>query len=171
MKKIAILVENLYDDFELYYPYYRLLEEGFEVHLIGVKKDNTYKSKHGLPAIPTHAVSEVSADDYDGLVIPGGFSPDYMRRSKDIVSFVKALDALNKPIASICHGPWLMISACNIIGKKLTCYHSIKDDITNAGAIYVDEPVVVDGSYVTSRTPKDLPVFVKTFIKQIKSLD
>ena len=167
MKRIAILVENLYDDFELYYPYYRLLEEGFEVDLVGVKKGASYVSKHGLPAITTHAVTDVDALDYDGLVIPGGFSPDYMRRSKDIIDFVKALDGLEKPIASICHGPWLMISACNIQGKRMTCYHSIKDDVINAGALYVDEQVVVDANYVTSRTPKDLPVFVKTFIERV----
>lgn len=167
MKRIAILVENLYDDFELYYPYYRLLEEGFTVDLIGVKKGEAYKSKHGLPAITTHAITDVKASDYDGLVIPGGFSPDYMRRSKDIIEFVRNLDALEKPIASICHGPWLMISACNIKGKKLTCYHSIKDDVVNAGALYVDEAVVVDGHYITSRTPKDLPVFVKMFISKL----
>ncbi|MGB0175013.1 MAG: type 1 glutamine amidotransferase domain-containing protein [Acholeplasmataceae bacterium] len=167
MKRIAILVENLYDDFELYYPYYRLLEEGFTVDLMGVKKGEAYKSKHGLPAITTHAVTDVKASDYDGLVIPGGFSPDYMRRSKDIIAFVRNLDALEKPIASICHGPWLMISACNIKGKKLTCYHSIKDDVVNAGALYVDDVVVVDGNYVTSRTPKDLPIFVKTFISKL----
>ena len=167
MKRIAILVENLYDDFELYYPYYRLLEEGFTVDLIGVKKGEAYKSKHGLPAMTTHAITDVKASDYDGLVIPGGFSPDYMRRSKDIIEFVRNLDALEKPIASICHGPWLMISACNIKGKKLTCYHSIKDDVVNAGALYVDEAVVVDGHYITSRTPKDLPVFVKMFISKL----
>ena len=166
--KIAILVENLYDDFELYYPYYRLLEEGYDVDLIGVKKGESYRSKHGLPAVTTHAVTDVDASDYDGLVIPGGFSPDYMRRSKDILSFVKALDALKKPIASICHGPWVMISACDIKGKRLTSYHSIADDVKNAGAIYVDEAVVVDANYITSRTPKDLPVFVKTFIQEIK---
>lgn len=168
--KIAILVENLYDDFELYYPYYRLLEEGFTVDLIGVKKGEKYLSKHGLPAITTHAVSDIEAKDYDGLVIPGGFSPDYMRRSSEILKFVRDLDAYKKPIASICHGPWVMISACQIQGKKLTSYHSIKDDITNAGAIYVDEAVVVDENYVTSRTPKDLPVFVKTFIETLKKV-
>ncbi|MGA0351857.1 MAG: type 1 glutamine amidotransferase domain-containing protein [Acholeplasmataceae bacterium] len=167
MKRIAILVENLYDDFELYYPYYRLLEEGFTVDLIGVKRGEAYKSKHGLPAVTTHAVTDVDARDYDGLVIPGGFSPDYMRRSKDIIKFVRDLDVLEKTIASICHGPWIMISACDIKGKKLTCYHSIKDDVVNAGAIYVDDAVVVDGNYVTSRTPKDLPIFVKTFISKL----
>jgi protease I len=169
MKKIAILVADLYDDNELYYPYYRLLEEGYEVHLIGALEGHSYKSKFGLPAVSNYAAKDVKASDYDALVIPGGFSPDYMRRSSDIVSFARDMDQLKKPIAAICHGAWLMASSCELKGKKMTCFHSIKDDIIHAGAIYVDEPVVVDGHYVTSRTPKDLPVFVKTLIQVIES--
>ena len=168
MKKIAILVADLYDDFELYYPYYRLLEEGYQVDLIGALSNQAYKSKFGFPAVTTHAAKDVQAEDYDGLVIPGGFSPDYMRRSEDIVNFAKKMDQLKKPMAAICHGAWLMASACDLKGKKMTCFFSIKDDIIHAGATYVDEAVVVDGHIVTSRTPKDLPVFVKTFIAQVE---
>ncbi len=168
MKKIAILVADLYDDNELYYPYYRLLEEGYQVDLIGALSNTTYKSKHGLPAVTTHAAKDVFAKDYDGLVIPGGFSPDYMRRSSDIVAFTKDMDKLQKPMAAICHGAWLMASACDLKNKNMTCFFSIKDDIIHAGANYLDEAVVVDGHLVTSRTPKDLPVFVKTFISVLE---
>ena len=168
MKKIAILVADLYDDNELYYPYYRLLEEGYQVDLIGALSNTTYKSKHGLPAVTTHAAKDVFAKDYDGLVIPGGFSPDYMRRSSDIVAFSKDMDKLQKPMAAICHGAWLMASACDLKNKNMTCFFSIKDDIIHAGANYLDEAVVVDGHLVTSRTPKDLPVFVKTFISVLE---
>lgn len=168
MKKIAILVADLYDDNELYYPYYRLLEEGYQVDLIGALEHTTYKSKHGLPAVSAYAAKDVSAKDYDGLVIPGGFSPDYMRRSSEIVSFTKDMDALKKPMAAICHGAWLMASSCDLKNKNMTCFFSIKDDIVHAGANYLDEAVVVDGHLVTSRTPKDLPVFVKTFISVLE---
>ena len=167
MKKIAILVADFYDDNELYYPYYRLQEAGFLVHLIGAIKGQGYKSKHGMLATSDFSANEVNPADYDGLVIPGGFSPDYMRRSSDIVNFAKAFADAKKPIAAICHGPWLMASVCDLKGRKLTSYYSIKDDLVHAGAIYVDAPVVVDGNYVTSRTPKDLPVFLPAFIHLI----
>jgi len=168
MKKIAILVADFYDDNELYYPYYRLQEAGFGVHLIGALKGQGYKSKHGMLATSDLAAKDANPADYDGLVIPGGFSPDYMRRSSDIVSFARAIADAKKPIAAICHGPWLMASVCNLKGRRLTSYFSIKDDLVHAGAIYVDAPVVVDGNYVTSRTPKDLPVFLPAFIKLIQ---
>jgi protease I len=167
MKKIAILVAEFYDDNELYYPYYRLQEAGFQVHLIGAIKAQAYKSKHGMIATSDFAANEVNPADYAGLLIPGGFSPDYMRRSSDIVTFAKTFADAKKPIAAICHGPWLMASVCDLKNRKLTSYYSIKDDLVHAGAIYVDAPVVVDGNYVTSRTPKDLPVFLPAFIKLI----
>jgi protease I len=164
MKKIAILVAEFYDDNELYYPYYRLQEAGFAVHLIGASKGQAYKSKHGMIATSDLAASEANPLDYVALVIPGGFSPDYMRRSSDIVTFAKAFADSKKPIAAICHGPWLMASVCDLKGRKLTSFYSIKDDLVHAGAIYVDAPVVVDGNYVTSRTPKDLPFFLPALL-------
>jgi protease I len=168
MKKTAILLENLFDERELIYPYYRLLEEGFEVHLIGSEKDTIYKSKTGLTEKSTHASDEVDANDYEAVVIPGGFSPDYMRRTKATVDFVRDMDKANKIVATICHGGWMLASACDIKGKKVTGYFSIKDDLINAGAEYLDEEVVVDGNIITSRTPKDLPVFLKTIIEKLK---
>lgn len=168
MKKIAILIENLFDERELIYPYYRLLEEGYEVHLVGAKKDTSYASKSGLTEKSTHSSDEISAKDYDAVVIPGGFSPDHMRRTKATVDFVREMDNDKKIVAAICHGPWMMASACNIKGKKITSFHSIKDDLINAGADYVDKEVVVDGNIITSRTPNDLPFFLKTIIENLK---
>ena len=167
MKKIAILIENLFDERELVYPYYRLLEEGFEVDLIGTEKETVYTSKSGLTEKSTHGSDEVSANDYDALVIPGGFSPDYMRRTKTTVDFVRGMDKADKPIAAICHGGWMLASACDLKGKKVTSFFSIKDDLLNAGAEYVDEEVVVDGNIISSRTPNDLPAFMKALIERI----
>lgn len=169
MKTIAILVADFYDDLELYYPYYRLQEEGMNVHLIGAIKNQAFKSKHGMLATSEYAANEVNPSAYDGLVIPGGFSPDYMRRSKEIMAFAKGFADLQRPMAAICHGPWVMASVCDLKGRQMTSFFSIQDDLKHAGAIWVDAPVVVDGHLVTSRTPKDLPVFVKTFIQLIQS--
>jgi protease I len=167
MKKIAILIEDLFNERELIYPYYRLLEAGYEVHLVGPKKDAVYTSKSGLTEKSTHASNEISAEDYDAVVIPGGFSPDFMRRTKATVDFVREMDKLNKPVAAICHGGWMLASACNLKGKKVTSFFSIKDDMVHAGAEYVDEEVVVSGNIITSRNPNDLPVFLKAIIEKL----
>lgn len=167
MKRIAILIEDLFNERELIYPYYRLLEEGYEVHLVGPKKDAVYTSKSGLTEKSTHASNEIRAEDYDGVVIPGGFSPDFMRRTRATVDFVREMDKLNKPVAAICHGGWMLASACNLKGKKVTSFFSIKDDMVHAGAEYVDEEVVVSGNIITSRNPNDLPVFLKTIIEKL----
>lgn len=166
MKRIAILIEDLFNERELIYPYYRLLEEGFEVHLVGPKKDAVYTSKSGLTEKSTHASNEILAEDYDGVVIPGGFSPDFMRRTKATVDFVRDLDKAGKLVAAICHGGWMLASACDIKGKKVTSFFSIKDDLINAGAEYLDEKVVVSDNIITSRSPSDLPVFLKAIIEK-----
>ncbi|MDD4569584.1 MAG: type 1 glutamine amidotransferase [Tepidanaerobacteraceae bacterium] len=167
MKRVAILIEKFFDEKELIYPYYRLMEAGYEVHLVGSKKDETYPGKSSFTEKSTHSSNEVNADDYDAVVIPGGYSPDHMRRNQDTINFVREMDRLGKTIAAICHGPWMMASCCDLKGKKLTGFFSIKDDLVNAGAEYVDAEVVVDGNLITSRTPKDLPAFLKAIIKKI----
>lgn len=167
MRRIAILIEDLFDDKELIYPYYRMQEAGFTVDLIGSMGNNMYKSKFGMPIRSDLASKDIAASDYEAVIIPGGFSPDYMRRTQATIDFVRAMDTLGKPIASICHGPWLMISACQLKGKHLTGFHSIKVDIENAGASYLDQAVVIDGHLITSRTPADLPLFVKTLIDKL----
>lgn len=167
MKQVAILIENLFDEKELIYPYFRLKEEGYEVHLVGSEKDTVYTSKSTFSEKSTHSSKEVKAEDYDAVVIPGGFSPDYMRRNEATIKFVKEMDRLGKPIAAICHGPWLLASCCDLKGKKVTSFFAIKDDLIHAGAEYVDAEVVVDGNLITSRTPKDLPAFLKAIIEAI----
>ena len=167
MKKIAILIENMFDARELIYPYYRLLEAGFLVDLVGSDEDTVYTAKSGLTEKSTHASRDVDASDYDGVVIPGGFSPDYMRRSEATKKFVRDLDEQNKTIAAVCHGPWLLASSANIKGKNVTSYPSIKDDLINAGANWHDEGVVVDANYITSRTPADLPAFLMAIIEKV----
>ena len=167
MKKIAILIENLFDERELLYPYFRALEEGYQVDLIGTEKDTVYSGKSGLTEKSSHASKDVSAKDYDGVIIPGGFSPDHMRRCQATIDFVRDMDRDKKIIAAICHGAWMMASACDLKGKDMTSFFSIKDDLINAGANYVDEEVVVTGHLITSRTPKDLPIFMKTIISEL----
>lgn len=167
MKKIAILAEKLYEEMELLYPYYRLKEEGYKVDIIGTEKDIVYLGKNGYPVKSNLSTSEVKADDYEAVVIPGGYSPDHMRRSEATVNFVKDMDSQEKPIAAICHGPWMMASCCDLKGKKVTAFHSIKDDLVNAGANFVDEEVVVDGNLITSRTPEDLIPFTKAIMDSV----
>ena len=167
--KVAILIENMFDEREFIYPYYRLLEEGYEVHIVGTDKDTVYSSKVDLTVESTHLSREISAKDYDGVVIPGGFSPDYMRRSKATVDFVKDMDRDNKVIAAICHGPWMMASCCDLKDRNVTSFYAIKDDLINAGANYLDEEVVVDKNLITSRTPDDLPAFLSKIIETLNS--
>ncbi|KAH3768174.1 protein/nucleic acid deglycase 2-like [Dreissena polymorpha] len=167
-KKIGILTEFNYEDIELWYPYYRLKEEGHEAFTVGPEKGKTYNSKNGYPCKAEYGIDEIQAADIDGLIIPGGFAPDYWRRDERILSLVRDLDAAGKVLASICHGPWVLISAKVIRGRKVTCFSAIKDDVENAGADYSDCPVVVDRNMVTSRLPKDLPDFCREIIALLK---
>jgi len=164
-KRAAVLVEQQYQEMEVWYPVYRLREAGCTVTLVGPEAGQTYNSKLGYPAKSDKAAKDVSASDFDLLVIPGGFSPDYVRRSKEMVRLVADMAEHGKLVAAICHGPWVLCSTKALRGKRVTCFHSIKDDVTNAGATYVDEEVVVDGNIVTSRKPDDLPAFMQAIIK------
>jgi protease I len=169
MTRIAILAENFFEDLELLYPWYRLREEGFQVDLVGTAKGATYKGKHGYPVTSELASQEVKPEDYDGLIIPGGYSPDLMRRCKPTLDFVKAMDQQKKPIAAICHGPWMMASCCDLKGKRVTSHFSIQDDLRHAGGVWEDQAVVVDGNLVSSRTPADLIPFTVEFMKLVKA--
>jgi len=166
-KQIAILVEDLYEDLELWYPYYRLLEEGAEVKLIGPEA-KVYKSKHGYPAEANLSAAEAKAGDFQGIVVPGGFAPDRLRRYPEILDLVREVFEKGGVVASICHGPWVLISANIMKGKKTAGFNSIKDDMVNAGAIYLDKEVVIDNNLITSRTPKDLPVFLPAIIAALQ---
>lgn len=169
MKKIAILLEDMFDEKELIYPYYKL-QEKYVVRLLGSEPGKIYKGKNGLPMKSDSSTKEAVADEFAGVLIPGGFSPDYMRRVEDTINFVKEIDQQSKPIAAICHGPWVIISSKNVEGLNMTSFPSIKDDIINAGANYKDQEVVVDENLITSRTPDDLVPFVREFIKQVESV-
>ena len=166
-KKVAILAENMYQEMELWVPYYRLKEEGAEVKVVGPEK-KTYTSKLGYPVNADVAAAEVSSKDFDGVVIPGGYAPDMMRRYPAMLKLVKDCFAEGKPVAAICHAGWVPISAGILKGKTATCFFAIKDDMINAGAKYVDEEVVVDGNLITSRKPDDLPAFCRELIKALE---
>lgn len=160
-KRVAVLVEKLYEDLELWYPVLRLREAGCSVKIVGPKAHETYASKHGYPCRADTSAADVTADDFDAIVIPGGYSPDHMRRHKAMVDLVTTAAAKGKVLAAICHGPWMLCSAKCLQGKKVTGYFSIRDDVENAGGIWQDAACVVDGNLVTSRTPDDLPAFMQ----------
>lgn len=163
-KNILILVETFYNEFEFWYPYYRLKEAGAIVTVVGSGSADTYKSKAGLPAKVDTSADKVSPADYDGIIIPGGYAPDHMRRYPAMVSLVKGFAEAGKLVAAICHAGWMLVSADIIRGRTVTSYFSIKDDLVNAGGNWVDKEVVVDGHLVTSRTPDDLPAFMRAII-------
>ncbi|MDR7521569.1 MAG: type 1 glutamine amidotransferase domain-containing protein [Armatimonadota bacterium] len=162
--RVAVLVEELYEDLELWYPALRLREAGAEVKIVGPKAGETYKSKHGYPAKADVGMDEVSAVDFDALIIPGGYAPDRMRRHAAMLAFVRAMHEAGRPIAFICHAGWVPISAGIVRGRTVTSVSAIKDDLINAGARWVDQEVVVDGNFVTSRTPPDLPAFCRELV-------
>ena len=158
-KRIAVLVEDLYEDLELWYPVIRMREERATVTLIGTGGSQTYHGKHGLPVSVSTSADKVSSSDFDALVILGGYAPDRLRRHESVLKLVRGFQEQNKPIAAICHAGWVLVSAGIVRGKRLTSYSSIKDDMANAGARWEDSEVVVDGNLITSRNPEDLAVF------------
>ena len=160
-KTVAVLVEQQYQELEVWYPYYRLNEAGATVVMVGPEAGKSYPSKLGYPAKSDKAAKDVSAADYDGVIIPGGFAPDFFRRDPATIQFVRDLHARGKVLAAICHGPWLLCSTTALKGKRATCFFAIKDDVINAGATYVDEETVVDGNLITARKPDDLPAFMQ----------
>jgi protease I len=163
-KRIAILVEQLYHELEFWYPYFRLKEAGAQVLVVGSGSASEYKSKTGVPCKVDTSADEISAADFDGVVIPGGYAPDLMRRYPSMVGLVKDLFEAGKVVGAICHAGWMLVSAGVLKGRTATCFFAIKDDLVNAGAEYVDREVVVDGNLITSRRPDDLPAFMRAII-------
>ncbi|MBP2682463.1 MAG: glutamine amidotransferase [Deltaproteobacteria bacterium] len=165
-KHVAVLAEDLYEDLELWYPVHRFREAGAKVTIVGGGASG-YSSKHGYPVVPDAAAEKVNAADFDAVIIPGGYAPDRMRRHKAMVDLVRDMFARGKVVAAICHGGWMLVSADVLRGRKATCFFAIKDDLTNAGALYEDREVVRDGNLVTSRKPEDLPAFCRTILQAL----
>jgi len=166
MARVLIITGDNFEDLEVFYPFYRLREEGFEVHIASNKDIIT--GKHGYTIKAHKKFKDVNPEEYDGLVIPGGRAPEKIRLDQNVLRITKHFFEVNKPVAAICHGPQVLISAGVIRGRKVTCYYGIKDDVIVAGAIWFDKDVVVDGNLVTSRYPDDLPAWMREFIKLVK---
>jgi len=165
--KVALLLETLYNEQEFWYPYYRLREAGAEVAVVAPEAGATYHSKIGMPAVSTLAATDADTSGFDGVVIPGGYAPDHMRRHPAMVALVRDIFATGKPVAAICHAGWMLVSAGVLPGRRATCYPSIKDDLINAGGVYQDAEVVVDQNLITSRKPDDLPAFMREFLNAL----
>jgi protease I len=165
--RVAVLVEDLYENLELWYPVLRLREEGAQVFVVGPKAGETYKSKEGYPAKADKSAEEISADEIDAVIIPGGYAPDRMRRHEAMVKLVREAAQKGKIVAAICHGGWMLAEADVVRGRTVTSFFAIKTDLINAGANWVDKEVVRDGNIITSRVPSDLPAFMRTIIEAL----
>jgi len=168
VRKVLILIENGFEDSEFLYPYYRFQEEDFKVDVVGPKANETYIGKYGVPMKSNLSPAEVNVDDYEAVIIPGGKAPDRMRINEGLVSIVQEAYEKGKVIAAICHGPQMLIEADILRGKKATCWKSVATDLKNAGATFIDAPVVVDRNIVTSRFLADLPKFCQETIRLLK---
>ena len=166
MKKIAILVDNLYQEMEVWVPLYRFQEAGAQVVVAAAEAGKTYTSKLGYPVKSEVSYDQLNAADYDGVIVPGGYAPDHIRRHAKANQFVADVNTQGKLVASICHGPWVLCSANGMLkGRRATSFFAIKDDVVNAGALWEDAEVVVDGNLVTSRKPEDLPAFCRAALE------
>jgi protease I len=165
--RVAVLVEDLYENLELWYPVLRLREEGAQVFIVGPKAGETYKSKEGYLAKADKSAEEISADEIDAVIVPGGYAPDRMRRHEAMVKLVREAAQKGKIVAAICHGGWMLAEADVVRGRTVTSFFAIKTDLINAGANWVDKEVVRDGNIVTSRVPSDLPAFMRTIIEAL----
>jgi len=161
--KVLFFAGPLYEDLELWYPKIRLEEEGVATTVAGIG-EKTYQGKRGYPVTVDANVDQIDAGRFDGLVIPGGFAPDQLRRFDKVLKITREIYQAGKPVAFICHAGWVPISAKILKGKRATSVRAIKDDMENAGVIWEDSPVVVDGNLISSRTPADLPQFCKALI-------
>lgn len=170
-KHILMFVDDVYEDLELWYPKLRLLEAGAGVTVAGPEMHRTYAGKHGYPCQADAAIDMMEERDFDGLVIPGGFAPDKLRRDPKVLSLTRAFHESGKLVAYICHAGWIPISAGIVKGFRVTSTPGIKDDLSNAGAIWVDEPVVIDRHHVTARRPPDLPAFCQGILQWMEGID
>src|ERR1700749_2164182 len=162
-KTLLTFVDDIYEDLELWYPKLRLEEAGYQMRVAGPEL-KTYSGKHGYPALSDALISQMNSNDFCGLLVPGGFMPDKLRRDPKVLSLTREFFEQGKLVAFICHGGWIPISAKILKGKRVTGSRGIKDDLENAGGIWVDEPVVIDGNLISSRTPRDLAPFGKAMV-------
>lgn len=165
--KIALFVEEIYNDLEFWYPYYRMIEAGYDVVIVGTGRQDTFSSKYGISVKPNINADKVNSGELTAVIIPGGFAPDKMRINPDMLRIVREMFDGGKIVASICHAGWVLVSAGILKGKKATGCIMIKDDLVNAGAEYLDQEVVVDGNLITSRIPDDLPAFCREILKKL----
>ncbi len=161
---LLILVGPEYEDLELWYPKLRVEEAGYETLLAGIGEPS-YRGKHGYPCSVDTQIRDVSPAKMIGVLAPGGWAPDKIRRDGDVLRVVREIHAAGKVVAAICHGPWILISAGIVKGRRMTSSVGIRDDLVNAGASWVDEPVVVDGNLISARVPKDLPQFGRELVR------
>jgi protease I len=167
--RVAFVMDEMFEDSEFKVPYDRVKEAGHEAVIVGLSKNKTVEGKKGMEKATTDAaIKDVKADDFDALVVPGGYSPDKIRVEPKMVEFTKKIAAADKPVAAICHAGWMLAEADLIKGKTVTSWPSIKTDLINAGANWVDQEVVEDGNIITSRKPDDLEAFTKTLLAQIE---
>ena len=159
--RFLIFIDDLYEDLEVWYPKLRLIEAGAKVTLAAVEAGKIYHGKHSYPALSDAAIADMREEDFAGLILAGGFSPDKLRRIEKVKQLTREFMASSKLVAHICHGGWMAVSAGICRGFRMTSTPGIKDDLENAGAIWVNEPVVIDRNMVSSRKPDDLPDFMK----------
>ena len=167
-KTVAIMLDQQYQELEVWYPYYRLKEEGAKVTLVAPKANETYPSKLGYPCVSDVAAAAVQGNDFDAVIVPGGWCPDFMRRDETMIRFIQQAAAAKIVLAAICHGGWMLCCTDALKGKRATSFVAIKHDMINAGANWVDEECVVDGNLITSRRPDDLPAFCRAIIKALE---
>lgn len=165
--KVVVLAENMYEDLELWYPVLRLRAAGASVQIAGAAHPSTYLGRKGYPVDTDCAASDVSIDEIAAVVVPGGYAPDLMRRNRAMVDLIRAANDKKKLIAAICHAGWLLVEADVLRGVRAACFFSIRTDVINAGATYVDADVVADGNFITSRTPADLPAFGEALVEYL----
>ena len=168
MARVAIFVEKMYEELEAWYPALRLREAGNETVFLAPKAGEVYAGKHGYPVKSDLAVGDAKPEDFDAVVIPGGFAPDYLRRDPAVIAFVRALFAAGKPVAAICHGAWILASAEIVKGKRVTSFSAIRDDVVHAGGIWEDAETVRDGNLITARKPEDLPRFMVVVLEALQ---
>jgi len=167
-KRIAILVADDFEDVELTEPREQLVNAGAQTFIVGIEAGTSAEGKHGTTIEVEHAAGKLGVDDFDLLLIPGGQAPEKLRLDEGVLDLVRRTDEAGKPIAAICHAPLVLASAGLLEGRRATSWRGVRDDIANAGAEAVDEPVVVDGNLITSRNPDDIPRFVDAIVKALR---